>query len=228
VFPFFVVVYESVRTWIGKFKKSPRPHDMDEEEPPVDKKEIYLSDLSNIQPKFISNITVNDWQIGSRQGPCHHLIAFSTEDVRVIGKYVDEEGKSVNPESVQLFKPEHMPLSQAMAISGAALSFDMGSYESSLDMILDLLSLLGLGMGAELPSDQVNFKEKSFREACKMVCTLLIFGTLGLKHFFCVNNTALQAKDSISLSWSHLSPTGHFRVPKTLTFKMRLGAQPFL
>lgn len=185
-------MYESLRTWIGKFKKSPRQHDMDEEEPPVDKKEIYLSDLSNIQPKFISNITVNDWQIGSRQGPCHHLIAFSPKDVKVIGKYVDEEGKSVKPEPlsdlnnrdyVQLFKPEHMPLSQAMAISGAALSFDMGSYETSLDMILDLLSLLGLGMGAELPSDQVTLKEKPFREACKQVCTLLIFDTLGLKHF---------------------------------------------
>ena len=27
---------------------------------------------------------------------------------------------------------------------------------------------------------------------------------------------------------THASVIGHFRVPKTLTFKMRLGAQPFL
>lgn len=183
MFPCCGFVYESVPTWIWNLNK--------------DRKELFLSDLNEMQPKFISNITVNDWQIGSREGPCHHLIAFSTEDVKVIGKYVDKKGKSVKPkplydpnnEGVPLFKPEHMRLSQAMAISGAALSFDMGSYESSLDMILDLLSLLGLGMGAELPSDQMDLgihKEESFRKVCKKVCTLLIFGTLGLKHFFCV------------------------------------------
>ena len=152
-----------------------------------DEKELTLDDLKDRVPKFISNITVNDWQIDSRNGPSHHLLAFSTEDVKVVGKYVDENGESIDPPSFcekhdgnhgqsracRGFTPEHMRLSHAMAISGAAMSFDMGSYESGLDMVLDLLSLLGLGFGAEMASDQVYHernKEKPIK-SCKKVCT---------------------------------------------------------
>ena len=48
-----------------------------------------------------------------------------------------------------------MRSSSAMAISGAALSFDLGEYESGgLNALLELLNLPGLGMGDEMMCDQ--------------------------------------------------------------------------
>ena len=63
-----------------------------------------------------------------------------------------------------------MRLSAAMAIYGAAVSYDMGSYESAMrmDMILDLLNLLGLGMGDEKISDQCHGQEQRKSKAGKM------------------------------------------------------------
>ena len=65
-----------------------------------------------------------------------------------------------------------MRLSSAMAISGAAVSYDMGSYESGLNMVLDLLSLLGIGMGDEMVSDQCKFQDRAENTAgkFKQVC----------------------------------------------------------
>ena len=118
-------------------------------------KELTLEDLKDLPTQFISNITVNDWQMHeSRTGPSHHLMAFSPTEVKVIGKHVDDNGEDIEPPSLRGFLPKHMRLSSAMAISGAALSFDMGSYESVLDVVLDLLALLGIGMGDEMASDQ--------------------------------------------------------------------------
>lgn len=46
-----------------------------------------------------------------------------------------------------------MRLFIVMVIFGVVVSYDMGSYESRLDMVLDLLNLLGIGMGDEMISD---------------------------------------------------------------------------
>ena len=135
-----------------------------------EEKELTLADLDGLSPTFISNITVNDWQIESREGSRHHLMAFSPTEVKVIGKYVDEDGKTVDTPDFRkrnFFHPRHMRLSSAMAISGAAVSFDMGSFENSLDMVMDLLSLLGIGMGDEKVSDQVTEEGKG---VWKKVC----------------------------------------------------------
>ena len=108
--------------------------------------------LRCISPTFISNITVNDWQMNIDDESRHKLmIAFSSEGVEIIGK--DQQEKLPNFEGC--FKPEHMRSSSAMAISGVALSFDMGEYESGgLNVLLELLNLPGLGMGDEMMCNQ--------------------------------------------------------------------------
>lgn len=117
-----------------------------------DEMELSLHTLSGISPTFISNITVNDWQMNIDDESRHKLmIAFSSEGVEIIGK--DQQEKLPNFKGC--FKPEHMRSSSAMAISGAALSFDMGEYESGgLNALLELLNLPGLGMGDEMMCDQ--------------------------------------------------------------------------
>ena len=42
------------------------------------------------------------------------------------------------------------------------------------------------------------------------------------------NDTDVTTSPLYTVCVKKLSKIGHFRVPKTLTFKMRLGAQPFL
>ena len=125
--------------------------------------ELKLDDLKDVSPTFISNITVNDWQISSDAKSSHQLISFSSKGVELIGN--DWEKPS---ELSKCFEPKHMRLSAAMAISGAAVSYDMGSYESGLDMVLDLLNLLGLGMGDEMVSDQCHCQDQSESTAGKM------------------------------------------------------------
>lgn len=132
-----------------------------------DTDELTLDDLKETLPIFISNITVNDWQISSDAKSSHQLIAFSSKGVKLIGSEWEKATKLS-----ECFTPEYMRLSAAMAISGAAVSYDMGSYESRLDMVLDLLNLLGIGMGDEMVSDQCNCQTKvqSTSGKIKQVC----------------------------------------------------------
>ena len=52
---------------------------------------------------------------------------------------------------------------------------------------------------------------------------------LGYGKFYLRNPKSWALESEIQLKVSWIPPTmGHFRVPPTLTFKMRLGAQPFL
>ena len=130
-------------------------------------KELKLEDLKDVSPRFISNITVNDWQISSRDKSSHQLISFSLDGVELIGS--DWQQPS---ELSRCFEPKHMRLSAAMAISGAAVSYDMGSHDSRLDMVLELLNLLGIGMGDEMVSDQCHYDDqsKSVYGRVKQVC----------------------------------------------------------
>ena len=162
VFPNCVRAAESI--WRGKGYVAERGTPDDEEDA---NKELKLDDLKDVLPIFISNITVNDWQISSGAKSSYQLISFSPEGVELIGS--DWEKPS---ELSRCFEPKHMRLSAAMAISGAAVSYDMGSYESGLDMVLDLLNLLGIGMGDEMVSDQCHCQDqrKSTAGKIKQVC----------------------------------------------------------
>jgi len=132
-----------------------------------DTDELTLDDLKEISPIFISNITVNDWQISCDAKSSHQLISFSSQGVKLIGSEWEKAAKLS-----ECFTPEYMRLSAAMAISGAAVSYGMGIYETSLDMVLDLLNLLGIGMGDEMVSDQCNCQKKvrSASGKIKQVC----------------------------------------------------------
>ncbi|KAL9952341.1 hypothetical protein ACROYT_G039584 [Oculina patagonica] len=112
--------------------------------------ELTLQDLDGLSPTFISNITVNDWQTSSEAKSSHHLMSFSSEGVKLIGSDVEKESSDLTAR----FHPHHIKLSAAMAISGAAVSYDMGGYQSRLDMVLELFALLGIRMGDEMVCDQ--------------------------------------------------------------------------
>ncbi|XP_067053697.1 uncharacterized protein [Acropora muricata] len=124
---------------------------------------LRLEVLKDVSPIFMSNITVNDWKISSDAKSSYHLISVSSNGVELIGNDWEKPSKLS-----ERFQPKHMRLSAAMAISGAAVSYDMGRYERAMDMVLDLLNLLGLGMGEEMVSDQSHREGQRKSTAGKM------------------------------------------------------------
>lgn len=129
-----------------------------------DAKELTLQDLEEISPVFISNITVNNWQISGGDDNGYQLMTFSSEGVKVIGS--DRKiGGVLARHFGSRFHPHLMKLSVAMAVSGAAVSFDKEGYQSRLDMVLDLFALMGIQMGEEIvcdecPEAKIGWKEK--------------------------------------------------------------------
>ena len=126
--------------------------------------ELTLQDLEDISPVFISNITVNDWQIAGADDHGYQLMTFSSEGVKVIGSGV-KNGEVLARYFAGRFHPHLMKLSVAMAVSGAAVSFEKEGYQSRPDTILDLFALMGIQMGEEIlcdecPEAKIGWKEK--------------------------------------------------------------------
>ena len=126
--------------------------------------ELTLQDLEDISPIFISNITVNDWQIADGDDHSYQLMTFSSEEVKVIGSGV-ENVETLARHFAGRFHPKHMKLSVAMAVSGAAVSFDKEGHQSRPDVVLDLFALMGIQMGEEIvcdefPETKISWKEK--------------------------------------------------------------------
>ena len=126
--------------------------------------ELTLQDLEDISPVFISNITVNDWQIAGGDEHGYQLMTFSSEGVKVTGSGV-ENGGTLARHFAGRFHPHLMKLSVAMAVSGAAVSFDKEGCQSRLDTVLDLFALMGIQMGEEIvcdecPEAKISWKEK--------------------------------------------------------------------
>lgn len=126
--------------------------------------ELTLQDLEGLSPTFISNITVNGWQIGSGAGSRHQLMSFSPEGAKLIGKDVENRGAAAF--EFKACPDSHlMKLSAAMTTSGAAVSFDMGEdYQNGLQMVSDLFSLVGIHLGDELACSQYPDEELSCSE----------------------------------------------------------------
>ena len=79
--------------------------------------ELTLQDLENISPVFISNITVNDWQIAGGDDHDYQLMTFSSEGVKVIGSDM-KNGGALARHFVGCFHPHLIKLSAATLVSG--------------------------------------------------------------------------------------------------------------
>ena len=125
--------------------------------------ELTLQDLEDMSPVFISNITVNDWQIAGGHDNGYQLMTFSSEGVKVIGSDM-KIGGVLARHFVGRFHPHLMKLSVAMAVSGAAVSFDKEGYQSRLDVVLDLFALMGIQMGEEIVCDECREAEIGWKQ----------------------------------------------------------------
>ena len=132
----------------------PRKHSslLDNEHRPLN-----LRDLEGIKPQYLSNIVVNEWQMGeSDEELTYELLVMSPSEIERLDRRPGEE------QFQNKLEPQDIKLSDAMATSAAAVHHHMGAYEESTESIKHLQIVLGLGMGASMISDVEASNRESF------------------------------------------------------------------
>ena len=107
---------------------------------------LTLADLKDVKPKYISNIVVNRWKNDARDKKNYALLTMSPAGI----ERFDQCGKRQFEGKLE---PKDIMLSEAMAISAAALSKHMGKYEESTEGLIRLQTILGLEMSTTKISD---------------------------------------------------------------------------
>ena len=105
-----------------------------------------------MKPEYISNIVVNRWKNNEKDKRNYTLLTMSPSGIQRF----DQCGKGQFKGKLE---PEDIMLSEAMAISAAALSKHMGKYEESIEGLTRLHTILGLEMGSTKISDSKHRKQ---------------------------------------------------------------------
>ena len=118
-----------------------------------------------MKPEYISNIVVNRWKNNEKDKTNYTLLTMSPSGIQRFDDYGKGQFKGK-------LEPEDIMLSEAMAISAAALSKHMGKYEESIEGLTRLHTILGLEMGSTKISDSRHRKQSC---AFKKVILLNMF-----------------------------------------------------
>ena len=118
-----------------------------------------------MKPEYISNIVVNRWKNNEKDTTNYTLLTMSPSGIQRFDQC--EKGQFKGK-----LEPEDIMLSEAMAISAAALSKHMGKYEESIEGLTRLHTIFGLEMGSTKISDS-RHREQSC--AFKKVILLIMF-----------------------------------------------------
>ena len=113
-----------------------------------------------MKSEYISNIVVNRWKNNEKDKTNYTLLTMSPLGIQRFDQRGTEgqfKGK---------LEPEDIMLSEAMAISAAALSKHMGKYEESFEGLTRLHTILGLEMSSTKISDSTHRQQSC---ACKKV-----------------------------------------------------------
>ena len=106
-----------------------------------------------MKPEYISNIVVNRWKNNEKDETNYTLLTMSPSGIQ---SFDEESGKGQFKGKLE---PKDIKLSEAMAISAAALSKHMGKYEESIEGLTRLHTILGLEMGSTKISDSRHRKQ---------------------------------------------------------------------
>ena len=118
------------------------------------KKPLNLKDLEGMKPEYLSNIVVNRW-MRDDSSDNYEILTMSPSVIERLDR------RSKEPQFEGKLKPEDVKLSNAMATSAAAISSHMGKYDTSIQGLTRLHTLLGLEMGAAMISDIQSVKKES-------------------------------------------------------------------
>ena len=113
-----------------------------------EKETLTLKDLEDIKPYYICNVLVDNWIYMDSPDP---RISFTvlTISPHLIERIDDDEYKDFDENSIS---PGDIRLSDAMATSGAVVSYNMGDYQN--EAALSVQMMLGVSMGKTWVSDK--------------------------------------------------------------------------
>lgn len=125
-----------------------------------EKETLTIKDLANIKPYYVCNVLVDNWIYVNSPDP---RISFTvlTISPHLIERIDDDENKDFDHNSIG---PGDIRLSDAMATSGAVLSYNMGNYEN--EAALSLQIMLGVSMGKTWLSDKRLMRRTFFGAVC--------------------------------------------------------------
>ena len=109
-----------------------------------------LADLGDLDPEYISNMTIHSWKKKGDSDSDDDLLTMSPTTI----ERLDRDPSTVNPFAGKL-EPQFVELSEAMATSAAAIS----RYDNNLE-VLRLSTILGLEMGATMNSNPREIKKE--------------------------------------------------------------------
>lgn len=129
-------------------------------------KPLTMADFENIPPFYISNTTANSWRRTPEDKRPFELLTITPREIRRLDSPYEEDvflGK---------LEPDDIKLSEAMAMSAASLSQQMGKY-SCLDLYTDLRIVVGVASGGTISSDP---RGKRRQNCCLQVSDFKVAG----------------------------------------------------
>ena len=119
-----------------------------------------LADLRDVEPEYISNMTIHSWKEEEDSDSGDDLLTMSPTTIERLDRdpttieRLDRDPSTVDPFKDKL-RPQDIELSDAMATSAAAIS----GYDDNLEVIR-LSTILGLEMGATVISNLEAIKKE--------------------------------------------------------------------
>ena len=128
-----------------------------------EKETLTLKDLEKIQPQYICNVLVDNWVYTVSNKPADSFTLLTLSPT-LIERIDDDDVKDFDEYSIT---PNDISLSDAMATSGAVVSYHMGGYRN--EVVLSLQVMLGLTMGKSWIADKTLLKT-SFWQVVRAIC----------------------------------------------------------
>ena len=119
-----------------------------------------LADLRDVEPEYISNMTIHSWKEEEDSDSDDDLLTMSPTTIERLDRdpttieRLDRDPSTVDPFKDKL-RPQDIELSDAMATSAAAIS----RYDNNFE-VLRLSTILGLEMGATVISNLEAIKKE--------------------------------------------------------------------
>ena len=122
---------------------------------PANERSLNLADLGDLDPEYISNMTIHSWKKKGDSDSDDDLLTMSPTTIERLDRDPSTVDQSPDDPFTDKLRPQDIELSDAMATSAAAIS----RYDNNFE-VLRLSTILGLEMGATVISNLEAIKKE--------------------------------------------------------------------
>ena len=128
---------------------------MEDEIDSANERSLNLADLRDLEPEYISNMTIHSWKEEEDSDSDDDLLTMSPTTIERLDRDPSTVDQSPDDPFKDKLRPQDIELSDAMATSAAAIS----RYDNNFE-VLRLSTILGLEMGATVISNLEAIKKE--------------------------------------------------------------------